>query len=165
MASLPHAGLRAELRRAFRLGGGTRARRIGVELEFIALDERTGLAAHLAGNAGLIAHVRAHAREQRWVEEPSGKGAPRFRLPGGGALTFEPGGQLEFCSAPGPGAGAVLRWLREVVAPLDRSLSAVGIRLVAAGATPYAATARPTGTPTICGQPSSCPACAGLRGE
>ena len=57
-------------------------------------------------------------------------------LPGGGTLTFEPGGQLEYSSPPCQSGGALLQLLRSVIPPLRAAATSEGINLLTAGIDP-----------------------------
>jgi glutamate--cysteine ligase len=85
----------------------------------------------------LLPVVRRVGAERRWTEGRTEKGTPCFRLPGGGRLTFEPGGQMEISSSPARSASALLRELRDVVNPLRSAAADHGIELLAAGIDPY----------------------------
>ncbi|MBV2365606.1 ergothioneine biosynthesis glutamate--cysteine ligase EgtA [Streptomonospora nanhaiensis] len=56
--------------------------------------------------------------------------------PGGSAVTFEPGGQLELSSPPLPGPGAAYAALAADTDHIARHLSAAGLRLVGVGLDP-----------------------------
>jgi glutamate--cysteine ligase len=113
--------------------------RIGAEVEFLCLAAGTGAPVPLDAPAGpaLLPVVRRHAADSGWIEVPTPYGAPRFRVPGGGVLFFEPGGQIEFSTPPCPSAAALLACLRRVLLPLLGRLRAEGIEPVAAGIDPY----------------------------
>jgi glutamate--cysteine ligase len=80
--------------------------------------------------------LRRWAAERGWTATRSPAGAPAFALPGGGALSFEPGGQLEYSTRPAPTVAALLDDLEGVLAPLAERLGAEGIRLLARGMDP-----------------------------
>jgi glutamate--cysteine ligase len=113
-------------------------RRLGVEAELLPIDLATGRLATLDTDASvsLLRVVRSHAAIAGWREAHSAKGVPVFQLPDGAAVTFEPGGQLEYASPPCAGASDVLRRLRDVLLPLRRSARDAGIELLAAGIDP-----------------------------
>jgi glutamate--cysteine ligase len=116
------------------------ARRIGAEVEFLVVDEATDRPLALRGGArGLIERVRRHASRERagWTEAAGYGDVPRFEIPGGATITFEPGGQLEVSSAPAVGASALIAALRDVVQPLRAALEAQGVRLDAIGIDPH----------------------------
>jgi len=59
-------------------------------------------------------------------------------LPGGGRITFEPGGQLELSSPPCRGPSAACAVVDADLAVLDPAVEALGVRLVAQGLRPEA---------------------------
>ena len=66
----------------------------------------------------LLPFLRRYGGRQGWSEMRTAKGTPCFGLPGGGTLTFEPGGQLEYSSPPCRSPSALLALLASVVLPL-----------------------------------------------
>lgn len=58
-------------------------------------------------------------------------------LPSGGAISYEPGGQLEISSLPCPGPLATYRALHADLAHIRASLAGDGLRLVGRGVEPY----------------------------
>ena len=119
--------------------------RAGLEAELFAFQAgpageprgRVPLARLLASLERLAA-AGALAGARRLPGEP-----PRFRLAGGGLLSFEPGGQLEHSTAAHPGAGAALAELEGVLPRLASALEPEGIVLAAAGLDVWQAGARP----------------------
>lgn len=121
--AVTRAALLDDLRaHAFGLNGRRRAGppRVGVEAEFIPLSAGTGLPCPIDGAdpGSSLAFLRRYGAGRGWVEGLSPAGAPKLRLPGGGVLTFEPGGQVEYASPPFPSASALLDDLRATVVPL-----------------------------------------------
>jgi glutamate--cysteine ligase len=113
---------------------------VGAELELLAFDARTHAVAPIActdGACSSLTFVRDVARRLCWREEISGKGVPRFVSDGGAALTFEPGGQLEYASTVHHSVDALLRELCTVEALLRESAEGCGISLLACGADPF----------------------------
>lgn len=129
-------GLVAEHLRARVLPGNRPARAplIGAEVELIPVDVATREVVDL--RARLLPFLRGHALFRGWKEQPSAKGAPRFQLPRGGSVTFEPGGQIEFASRPFTGPRALIAELHDVVGGLGVAASAAGIDLVSTGIDP-----------------------------
>jgi glutamate--cysteine ligase len=80
--------------------------------------------------------LRCVAAETGWRSATSPAGAPAFELPGGGALSFEPGGQMEYSSPPCPDSDRLVAHMEEVLEPLARSAAGRGIRLLARGLDP-----------------------------
>jgi glutamate--cysteine ligase len=138
--SMDGSALRKDLREhaftAHRAAPG--ADRIGAEVEFLVLDSSSGAPVAIDAPTGptLLPSIRRHALARRWVEEPTGYGAPRFLVRGGGCIFFEPGGQVEFSTPPLPSPRALLRCLRRVMLPLLDDLRADGIDPVFLGIDP-----------------------------
>lgn len=80
--------------------------------------------------------LRDWAQEWGWRAGRSPAGAPAYRLPGGGALSFEPGGQLEYSSPAYHGVDALLAHVSGILAPLAERARGEGIRLLARGMDP-----------------------------
>jgi glutamate--cysteine ligase len=112
--------------------------RVGAEVEFIPLDCLTGRRCPLEHEetVSTLAFVRRYGSRQGWREGSTAKGTPCFQLPAGGAITFEPGGQLEYSSPPFRSAALLLHHLRAVVLPLCSAASDDGIHLLASGIDP-----------------------------
>jgi glutamate--cysteine ligase len=110
----------------------------GAELELLALDAATHRVAPIRAPDGRGTHDAACAVAARrgWMEQRSDKGASRFIAPGGGALTFEPGGQLEYASAVHSTIDAVVDELAAVQRLLEEHADERGIMLVAVGVDP-----------------------------
>jgi dimethylhistidine N-methyltransferase/glutamate--cysteine ligase len=108
---------------------------IGAEVELLAFG-RDGRACPIEGPGGSRAFLRGYGVPLGWVEETSPKGTPRFRLPGRGTISFEPGGQLEFSTVPAWSAHDLLENLRAVVPPLIAAGEAAGVELVELGIDP-----------------------------
>jgi len=116
-------------------------RRIGAEVELLPLDADTRRMCPLESGQGrrrpaVLPFLRRHAARHHWTEEQSSKGAPLFRLPDGGSLTFEPGGQVEYSSPPCQSASALIERLHAAVLPMRSAACEEGIDLVAAGIDP-----------------------------
>ncbi len=114
------------------------ARRIGAEVEFLPLDSRTGQRCPIEceGVTSTLPFLRRFGGSQGWQEGSTPKGTPCFELPLGGAITFEPGGQLEFSTPPCGSAAGLLALLRSVVLPLRVAAADEGIELLASGIDP-----------------------------
>jgi glutamate--cysteine ligase len=141
MSSLTRAALRADLE-AHAFGAPARAaltpRRVGAETELIPVETATGRRCPIEGEglAATLPLLRRHGARQGWSESLTAKGTPCFSLPGGGTLTFEPGGQLEYSSPPCRSPSALLALLRSTVLPLRAAAAAEGITLLAVGIDP-----------------------------
>lgn len=137
---LGRAALRDDLAaEAFALGrDSVRPPRIGAEVELLAVDAETGAPAPIAAVDGpaTLPLLRAFGGRRGWREEPSSYGVPRFVLPDGGILSFEPGGQVELSAAAHPTASALLDSLRETVPAMRAELREGGIDLLAVGVDP-----------------------------
>ena len=125
-------------RRVFAAPAPAPTQRVGAEIEFVALREGSGLVAPLESSEGssILDAMRAAGRECGWTEGSSAKGAPWFRLPSGGRVTFEPGGQVEYASPPRATATHMLHDLTAAAATLRDACSAFGIRLLDCGLDP-----------------------------
>jgi glutamate--cysteine ligase len=141
MTNLSPAALAADLaERAFAApaAGSLTPRRLGAEVEFIPVESLTGRRCGIEPGDGLstLAFLRRYGERQSWEEGRTPKGTPCFTLPAGGALSFEPGGQLEYSSPPCRSASSLLALLRSVVIPLRAAAVNEGIDLLAVGIDP-----------------------------
>jgi glutamate--cysteine ligase len=112
----------------------------GGELELLALDRATHAITRIAGSPNRPSSldvVRDVSQRLAWTETVSDKGIPRFVSGGGGALTFEPGGQLEYASAVHPSADLLLHELDMVESQLRECAERRGIMLVSRGVDPF----------------------------
>ena len=112
----------------------------GAELELLAFDEASLQVAPIVARDALgcsIDAVRGVGRELKWRETISENGVPLFTGASGGALTFEPGGQLEYATGVHLAAHDVLAELRDVESRLRDHAARIGIMLVACGVDPY----------------------------
>jgi glutamate--cysteine ligase len=113
------------------------ARRLGAEVELLALDAATRRPVPLAdGATPLIPILRRFAAENGWTEFAGYDGTARFDARGTGIISFEPGGQIEFSSAPFASAGLLVRNLHDVVRPLRARLLSEGVELMSIGIDP-----------------------------
>jgi glutamate--cysteine ligase len=113
-------------------------RRIGAEAEFIPVESHSGRRCTIDGEEGtaILPFLRRFGARQEWQEGCTSKGTPCFFLPGGGTLTFEPGGQLEYSSPPCRSGSALLALLRSAVLPLRAAAESEGITLLTCGIDP-----------------------------
>jgi glutamate--cysteine ligase len=125
-------------RRAFTRSSAAAAQRLGAEIEFIAVSERTGRIAPLDAADGwsTLGAVRTAAVRYGWIEGRSAKGAAWFRLPQGGRITFEPGGQIEYASPPASSGTRLLDDLCATASTLREACAARGVRLLECGLDP-----------------------------
>lgn len=108
-------------------------RRIGAEVELIPLAGSPPRACRI--HERTLPWLRRHAAANGWSEDGAAA-VPRFLLPEGGVLFFEPGGQLEYASAPHWSPSTLLATLRSVVEPLVESARFDGVDLVGLGVDP-----------------------------
>lgn len=135
---LDAAALAATIRERFRATAPARPR-VGVEVEAIPVDSvtRRPIPPEASdGGRSLVPRLRAWARENGWVEGRNYAGAPAFTTPRGGTVSFEPGGQIEYASAPRGDLAALDDEIVGVFAPLARALAVEGVALVARGVDP-----------------------------
>jgi glutamate--cysteine ligase len=140
---IPTAALRDDLaRRVFRLGAAPAAPRIGAEVELIPVDAETGAVVPVLpaaeGGRATLPLLRRFGARHGWREEPSPYGVPCFALPGGGVVSYEPGGQIELSAGAAPSVQALVRSLRATVGPLARLAREEGIELLSLGIHPAA---------------------------
>lgn len=120
---------------AFPAGAPLGPARIGVEVEFLALDAVTNEVVSLERR--LVPALEPIARLQGWTLARTAKGVPRYELAAGGSIAFEPGGQVEYASPPALSPACLLEDVRRVIPILCSALAQNGIRLVSAGIDPY----------------------------
>src|SRR5258708_8859647 len=113
----------------------------GAELELLAFDcESHPIAPICPGANGMPATLdlaREVGSRLGWAEHVSDKGVPRFRAQHGGALTFEPGGQLEYASGVHLSVDGLLRDLCAVETVLTEAGDARGMLLMPVGVDPF----------------------------
>jgi glutamate--cysteine ligase len=121
---------------------------VGFEVEMLPVifqgDGRRPALVPLQGAADTLAScLRRLARRRDWsIEESpglkdSGSLLMRILMDQGDALTFEPGGQLEFSSIPYPCLADAIKRLEAVQADLTESLSPCEIELLQIGCNPW----------------------------
>jgi glutamate--cysteine ligase len=125
-------------RRGFALSAPRTPDRIGAEIEFIAVRAADRTVAPLEARHGqcVLAAVRSLAGRLGWTEDRSSKGAPWFRLPSGGLVTFEPGGQIEYASPPRRALSDLLDDLTLTASSLRAACAERGIELLDCGIDP-----------------------------
>ncbi|MFE2345137.1 glutamate-cysteine ligase family protein [Kitasatospora cineracea] len=111
--------------------------RVGVEVECALLDPVTGIGARYSGPRGVRA-VRAAVLE-RWGGEPEydTRQLTGVRLPGGGSVTLEHGGRIEYSSMPAPGVGGAVDEVRAALERLADLAAGFGPALVPGGNLPF----------------------------
>lgn len=131
--------LTADLRRrAFGVGSRSGVRKVGLEVELLPTDGDSGRPLPLDGGSGRtsLELLRGVALEEGWREERTPEGIARFELPGGGSFTFEPGGQIEFSSAPRTSVDRLLEDTVSAVGSLTERARSVGVVLGTRGIDP-----------------------------
>jgi glutamate--cysteine ligase len=131
----------AQLRReAFALESAPlTAERVGAEVELIPVDAATGAIAAIESDdaPSTLPALREMARRLGWREHRSSKaGVPELRTTGGGRITYEPGGQLEYAAPPNESVSALVDDLRRTASALREWLEPRGIELVSRGVDP-----------------------------
>jgi len=113
----------------------------GAELELLAFDSESHAISPIFPGANGMPATLDLAREVGsrlgWAEHVSDKGVPRFRAQHGGALTFEPGGQLEYASGVHLSVDGLLRDLCAVETVLTEAGDARGMLLMPVGVDPF----------------------------
>lgn len=111
---------------------------VGAEVELIPVCAHSGARIPVDAVEGVssLRWLRELAHRQGWTEERLGGGASRFLLPAGGALSFEPGGQVEYSSPPCASPRALLALLASVMDVLHCSALEHGIELLSIGLDP-----------------------------
>jgi glutamate--cysteine ligase len=109
--------------------------KVGIEAELIPVDAATRKPVPI--EKGLLPIIERHAASAGWTAVFSPKGAPQFEIAGGGRLTFEPGGQVEYAAPPTVAPSALLENVRHVIGPLTRAAADAGVDLVGAGIDPF----------------------------
>lgn len=114
------------------------ARRVGLEWEVLPLRATGAPVPPHDGpdGPGTLGVLQRLGAECGWREEDAGYGLPRFVLPDGGLLSYEPGGQLEWSSAVHATLGALDAALAEVAGRVGDAMAAAGIHLLARGVDP-----------------------------
>jgi glutamate--cysteine ligase len=115
------------------------SRQLGAEVELIPVEALTGRRCAIESESvcSSLPLLRRFGASQGWVEGLTCKGTPCFSIPGGGSITYEPGGQLEYASPPCPTASSLLGLLRSAVIPLRAAAADEGIELLATGIDPF----------------------------
>lgn len=137
---LDRAALLADLREhAFRIGApASRPPRVGAEVELIpvGVDTRRPLPVRSDDGPSSLPFLRRFGTRHGWTEEATSVGAPRFRVPGSGIISYEPGGQIEWSTPPFASASALVNALHEVILPLRAEAREEGIELLSVGVDP-----------------------------
>ncbi|HEX6408040.1 MAG TPA: glutamate-cysteine ligase family protein [Gemmatimonadales bacterium] len=142
MTNLPLDRLTEDLARvafAGAAGDSPRLQRIGAEVELIPIEALTGRRCSIEdeGKTSTLPLLRRFGGRVGWREGTTAKGTPCFAVPGGGAVTFEPGGQLEYSSPACFTGSSLLANLRSIIFPLQDAAAGEGIELLAGGIDPF----------------------------
>lgn len=136
---LGHPALRAHIERLFRAPDGPLL--VGLEAEVVPVDrggrplpiEPDPATPDRPATASLLSRL---ASDLGWCPVTSVVGSPGWRVPGGGTLSFEPGGQLEYSSPPMAGIDRLLAHVESVFEPIGTRAEAEGVVLMARGIDP-----------------------------
>lgn len=136
--TLGRAALAAQLRAEAFGPAAAGPPRIGAEVELIPVETETGAVVPVQSEDGLatLPLLRRFGAAHGWREEPSPYGVPRFVLPDGAIVSYEPGGQVELSAAPASSVHALVRALRGVVVPLTAFFGDAGVALRSVGIEP-----------------------------
>ena len=128
---LEREALRATIARAFGFGMPAGAPRLGLEVEAIPIDARSGKPASVPASWRALQALG-------WTEHRSAKsGVAELQRPDGARLTFEPGGQIEYSSAPHPSGTALLADVEGALADIRAALADARCTLHFAGLDPH----------------------------
>jgi glutamate--cysteine ligase len=131
----------------FRASAGPGVDGVGLELEMFAFIGSQGryrpVPLRDTEGAGLLDLLERISAGQGWDYSSDDYDNAVVRLPGGGAITLEPAGQIEYSSRVHPTATEALADVARVVGILEREGESAGIRLIAAGYNSYTTGAGP----------------------
>ena len=138
--SLTEAQLLDDVRqRLFAPSRSVNPRAVGLELELIPIIQSThkpalAIRGESQSTTDVIAEVGKRAG---WTEQPAGDDPSSWKLPDGGAISFEPGGQIEISTSPHASATSAIETTRALVVLLRDAMKKKGIDLLASGVDPY----------------------------
>jgi glutamate--cysteine ligase len=137
---VPRAALEEEVRNLMSASVGSEGRlAVGAEVELIPLriEDQGRLALDRTdGIPGIVDLVGRAGDGQGWLRERTSGGVPRFRIPGVGFVTFEPGGQLEISTRPYPRVDDLVHAVEGALGRIFEAGDALGIQLVTRGMDP-----------------------------
>jgi len=114
--------------------------RIGLEPEMFAFRKNSNAPPKrvpIWGEDGLCEILDGEALKNNWLL-PREKGPiPAYPVAGGGRITFEPGGQIEYSTAPALSASKALSDVDNVVEQLENALKAEDAFLLSMGSDPW----------------------------
>jgi len=113
-------------------------RGIGAEVEVIPVHADSNAVCRFESESepSTLAFLRAYGRPLGWVETRHQTGTWMFRLPDGGTLTPEPGGQLEYSSPRCRSIAELMLRIESTMGPLVRAAADAGIILRSTGIDP-----------------------------
>jgi len=113
-------------------------RGIGAEVEVIPVDTDSGAVCRFESESGRssLAFLRHYGASRDWVEARHPSDVWMFRLPDGGTLTPEPGGQLEYSSPRCRSITELMPHMVNAMQPLVRAASDAGITMLPTGIDP-----------------------------
>jgi glutamate--cysteine ligase len=113
-------------------------RAVGLELELIPVHDDTRKRALVTEASGGTSRVLSElGRQLGWSEQSVEGDAPSWNLSDGSCISFEPGGQIEFSTAPYASASKVIAVATDLVLKVRKAMSTSGIHLLARGVDPY----------------------------
>ena len=119
-----------DVSRAFGLGVHAGPPLLGLEVEAIPVDASSGRPVPLPDTLAAMQTLG-------WTSHRSAKSAmPELRRPDGARLTFEPGGQIEYSSAPHTSGTALLADVEGALGAIAAALAPAGCSLLFAGLDP-----------------------------
>ncbi len=114
---------------------------VGLELEimpFRATNERENSLIPLHGENGVVNAVhQLPLSDPKWSFAPLADGTPRFAHVDGAQITFEPGAQIEYSSAPHPDLIGVITTMNDFICQLNQVLAESNIWLFHGGLNPW----------------------------
>ncbi|MEN8375535.1 MAG: glutamate-cysteine ligase family protein [Gemmatimonadota bacterium] len=139
-AGRPWRALSADGVAASAPGAGYGAPLIGIEIELLPLDE-SGRIAPIHGPDGSLAFLTELAERLGWRESLSPTGSPQFEPGAEETISYEPGGQIEYGTAPYASPARLLRRAGAVLGHLRAGAEEHGLKLEARGIEPGRAVA------------------------
>lgn len=116
---------------------------LGAEIEMIPVQRETGAVLPVVGgnraeNGGIDSTtlLRSAARRYGWREERS-EGTVKWMPTSGGAVSFEPGGQIEFATPPARTVESVIAAMDTTLAPITEAAGECGAELLFTGVEPH----------------------------
>lgn len=124
----------------FRPGAYQGPPRTGIELEMIPTGMSTNRPVpprpSRRRGLGTLPVLVGLAAAEGWAGEEGSGGLPSFVLPGGGRISYEPGGQIEYASPALAHLPSLRSHLIRIMGLVDEAMAREGIRLLARGVDP-----------------------------